>query len=112
MRAGKISPQTQSCVAISARDGCWFLINASPDLARQIEENPELQPRGDLPRNSPLAGILLTNADLDHAFGLLLMRQQEIPLVVYASEETRAALGWIDNLIEPFCKIEWRVANQ
>ena len=59
-------------------------------------------------RNSPIEGVLLTNADLDHCIGLLLMRQRALPLVVYATDKTRAALGWIDIVLKPFCRIEWR----
>jgi pyrroloquinoline quinone biosynthesis protein B len=86
------------------------LINASPDFSRQIETTPELQPCRDSPRNSPIAGVLLTNADLDHCLGLVLMRQRATPLVVYATDKTRAALGWIDIVLEPFCGIGWRPA--
>ncbi len=67
-----------------------------------------MQPRGDSPRNTPVAGVLLTNADIDHALGLLLLRQQEMPLVVYAADETRTALAWLDNMLARFCGIEWR----
>jgi pyrroloquinoline quinone biosynthesis protein B len=84
------------------------LLNTSPDLPRQIESMPRLQPRRDSPRNSPIAGVLLTNADVDHSLGLLLLRQQEVPLVVYAAEKTRAALAWIDGVLARFCGIEWR----
>ena len=59
-------------------------------------------------RNSPIAGVLLTNADLDHCLGLLLMRQQARPLLVYATDKTRAALDWIDIVLKPFCQIKWR----
>jgi pyrroloquinoline quinone biosynthesis protein B len=110
-RAGKITPQTQSSIAISGdSEGFhrWFLINASPDLARQIESMPRLQPRRDSPRNTPVAGVLLTNGDIDHALGLLLLREQQIPLVVYAADETRAALAWVDDVLARFCGIEWR----
>jgi pyrroloquinoline quinone biosynthesis protein B len=110
-RIGKITPQTQSSIAISGdSEGFhrWFLINASPDLARQIESMPRLQPRRDSPRNTPIAGVLLTNADIDHALGLLLLREQEMPLVVYAADETRAALAWLDGILARFCGIEWR----
>ena len=69
---------------------------------------PRLQPRRDSPRNTPVAGVLLTNADIDHALGLLLLREQEIPLVVYAAEETRAALAWLDDVLARFGGIEWR----
>jgi pyrroloquinoline quinone biosynthesis protein B len=110
-RTGKITPQTQSSVAISGdSEGFhrWFLINASPDLPRQIENMPRLQPRRDSPRNTPIAGVLLTNADLDHALGLLLLRQQEMPPAVYAADETRSALAWVDGILAQFCGIEWR----
>ena len=110
-RSGKIAPQSQSSVAISgdAEDfQRWFLINASPDLPRQIESTPSLQPQRDSPRNTPIAGVLLTNADIDHALGLLLLRQQETPLVVYTADETRKALAWIDRVLARFCGIEWR----
>jgi pyrroloquinoline quinone biosynthesis protein B len=113
-RTGKITPQTQSSIAISGdSEGFhrWFLINASPDLTRQIESMPRLQPRRDSPRNSPIAGLLLTNADIDHALGLLLLRQQEMPLVVYAADETRAALGWIEGVLAQFSGIEWQKTN-
>ena len=113
-RTGKIAPQTESSIAISGdSEGFhrWFLINASPDLTRQIESMPRLQPRRDSPRNSPIAGLLLTNADIDHALGLLLLRQQEMPLVVYAADETRAALGWIEGVLAQFSGIEWRKTN-
>ena len=93
---------------ISGDDGRWFLINASPDLSRQIEHTSELRPRFDPPRNSPIAGILLTNADLDHALGLLLLREQQMSLVVYAADETKTALAWMDNVLARFCGINWQ----
>jgi len=107
-RAGKIAPQTQSSIMISSDNARWFLINASPDLGRQIEHTPELQPRFDPPRNSPIAGVLLTNADLDHSLGLLLLREQPMSLVVYAADETKTALAWMDNVLARFSGIEWR----
>ncbi|HEY4639058.1 MAG TPA: MBL fold metallo-hydrolase [Candidatus Udaeobacter sp.] len=113
-RAGKIDPQTQSCVAISAESGevhNWWLINASPDLPRQIESSIRLQPHLNAPRNTPIAGVLLTNADIDHALGVLLLRQQEKPVIVYATAETRAALAWLDRSLERFCGIQWRTVT-
>ncbi len=69
---------------------------------------PRLQPRRDSPRNSAIAGVLLTNADIDHALGLLLLRERDTPLVVYAADETRAALAWLNDVLAKFCGIEWR----
>lgn len=74
-RTGAIHPRTQSSVAISADGKGWFLVNASPDLRAQIEAFPALQPSPDKPRNTPIEGVLLTNADLDHVLGLFLLRE-------------------------------------
>ncbi len=64
----------------------WFLLNASPEIRSQIEGFPALHPRG--PRHSPIAGIVLTNGDLDHCLGLLSLRESH-PLVVYATDAVR-----------------------
>ena len=69
---GKARTQTQ--VVISANAGTkdavndWFLLGASPDLRAQIEATPELHPRDGI-RQSPVAGAVLTNADIDHVQG-------------------------------------------
>src|SRR6266852_923207 len=78
---GKARTQTQ--VAVSQNDRSWFLLGASPDLRAQIEATSELQPRDGI-RQSPIAGVVLANADLDHVLGLLLLRELQ-PLRVYAS---------------------------
>ncbi|HEV2718109.1 MAG TPA: pyrroloquinoline quinone biosynthesis protein PqqB, partial [Terriglobales bacterium] len=78
---GKARSQTQ--VAISHDGLCWFLLGASPDLRSQIEACPDLQPR-DRANNSPLCGVVLASADLDHILGLLLLRELQ-PLNVYAT---------------------------
>jgi pyrroloquinoline quinone biosynthesis protein B len=78
--------RTQAQLALSADGSAWFLAGASPDLAFQIESSPELHPRASLhtPRDSPIAGVVLGNADLDHVVGLLLLRELQ-PLRVYAA---------------------------
>ena len=82
-----LRPRTQESVAVSADGESWFLINCSPEIRSQIESFPALWPRQ--PRHSPLAGIILTNGDLDHCLGLLSLRESH-PLVVYATEAVRA----------------------
>ena len=69
---------------------------------------PRLHPGRDSLRNTPIGAVLLTNADIDHALGLLLLREQEKPLIVYAADDTRAALAWLDGILARFCGIEWR----
>jgi pyrroloquinoline quinone biosynthesis protein B len=79
--SGKARSQTQ--VAISHDGLCWFLLGASPDLRSQIEASPDLQPR-DGGNTSPLCGVVLASADLDHVLGLLLLRELQ-PFNVYAT---------------------------
>ena len=74
--------RTQSQIALSSDGLSWFLAGASPDITRQIENFPELHPRG--ARGSPISGLVLGSADLDHVAGLLLLRELQ-PLRVYAS---------------------------
>jgi pyrroloquinoline quinone biosynthesis protein B len=82
----RATARTQESVAVSGDGEAWFLLNASPEIRAQIESFPPLHPRG--PRHSPIEGILLTNADLDHCLGLLSLRES-YPLVVYATERVR-----------------------
>ncbi|MCI0548307.1 MAG: pyrroloquinoline quinone biosynthesis protein PqqB [Candidatus Rokubacteria bacterium] len=79
-------PRTQESVAISADGAGWFLLNASPEIRQQIEAFAGLHPRA--PRHSPVEAIVLTNGDLDHALGLLSLRESH-PLVLYATERVR-----------------------
>lgn len=88
-------PQTQSSLAVSADGAHWFLLNASPDLRQQIADNPQLHPADGL-RHSPIAGVVLTNADVDHVAGLLTLRESQ-PLTLYASERIQSVLA--DNAV-------------
>jgi pyrroloquinoline quinone biosynthesis protein B len=78
----KGKPRTQAQIALSADSSSWFLAGASLDLTRQIENSSDLHPRA--LRGSPVAGVVLGSADLDHILGLLLLRELQ-PLRVYAS---------------------------
>jgi len=92
VRAGTFhgKPRSQTQVAITQDDHSWFLLGASPDLRAQIEATPELHPRRGL-RHSPIAGIALANADLDHVLGLLLLRELQ-PLHIFSTASVRRIL--------------------
>jgi pyrroloquinoline quinone biosynthesis protein B len=77
-----VRARSQESVAISADGESWFLLNASPEIRAQIESFPALHPRG--PRHSPIAGVVLTNGDLDHCLGLLSLRESH-PLQLFAT---------------------------
>ena len=66
---------TQASIAISADDGHWFLINASPDLRQQLIATPQLHPQAGKLRHSPISGVILTNGEIDAIAGLLSMRE-------------------------------------
>ncbi len=59
-----------------------MLLNASPDLRIQLAAHRALWPRS--PRGTPIAAVVLTDGEIDHTLGLLLMRESAAPLPVYA----------------------------
>jgi pyrroloquinoline quinone biosynthesis protein B len=88
------------------------LAGASPDLARQIEKSPQLHARS--PRDSPITGVVLSSADLDHVLGLLLLRELQ-PLRVYGASsilrilrDENSMFGML-NRVEP--QVVWTPLN-
>ncbi len=76
-RAGDpaVPARTQPSLAISAGDDArWSLVNASPDVRDQLARFSGLHPRPGT-RDVPLDTIVVTNADLDHTIGLLVLRE-------------------------------------
>jgi pyrroloquinoline quinone biosynthesis protein B len=76
-------------VALTADGERFLVVNASPDVLRQIELARPLQPRG--ARHTPIAAVALTNGDLDHVLGLLSLRESQ-PFSVLATDRVRAGL--------------------
>ena len=83
---------TQASIAISADGGHWFLINASPDLRQQLIATPQLHPRAGQLRHSPVAGVILTNGEIDAVAGLLSMREGS-PFTIYAHAKVLSILS-------------------
>lgn len=94
LRQGRLRARarTQSSIALSMDGERWLLVNASPDLRQQLAATPELWPREGA-RDSRIAGVLLTDAQLDHVAGLLSLREG-CPMDLYCTpsveEELRA----------------------
>jgi pyrroloquinoline quinone biosynthesis protein B len=108
--SGRVVTRTQSCVAVSSDLSRWFLVNASPDIRVQLESFPPLWPPSGCVRGTALAGVLLTNADLDHTLGLFNLRESG-PLVVHARGSVRRSLVQginIDAVLSSYHGIEWR----
>lgn len=77
-RASRTDPalrEGQVSVAVSADGEHWFLVNASPDIRQQINDTPCLHPREGRLRDSPIAGVILTNGEVDAITGLLSLRE-------------------------------------
>jgi pyrroloquinoline quinone biosynthesis protein B len=90
-RAGdaRIAARTQDSIAVGSGGSSWLLVNASPDVLRQIEHFEPLWPRA--PRHTPIAAIALLNGDLDHVLGLLSLREWQ-PLRLLATARVHAGL--------------------
>jgi pyrroloquinoline quinone biosynthesis protein B len=100
--------RTQSSVAVSADYRRWFLLNASPDIRAQIESFPALHARG--VRDSPLGSVLLTDAELDHTLGLLLLREAgeiEVHATATVNETLRKGTSLL-HVLGAYAEVEWR----
>lgn len=88
-RAGTQPRRSSSSFAVSATGDRWWLVNVSPDIAQQIEAFAPLCPRAG--RGTPIAGMLLTDANVDHLGGFAVLRQDgEHAFAVYSTETVRA----------------------
>src|ERR1700758_1847253 len=83
---------TQASIAFSADGDHWFLVNASPDLRQQLINTPQLHPKHGALRHSPIAGVILTNGEIDAVAGLLSMREGS-PFTIYAHPKVLAILN-------------------
>jgi pyrroloquinoline quinone biosynthesis protein B len=97
----------QSSLAIRGDEGPWFLVNASPDARQQLEAlTPD---RVDAVRAPPVAGVVLTDAEIDHTAGLLLLRESAAPVRVFgAAAVERVLRDTIVRMLQRFCGVDWQ----
>jgi pyrroloquinoline quinone biosynthesis protein B len=106
----KATRRMQSSIAVSANGEDWLLVNASPDLLAQIAANPELQPARRV-RDSGIAAVLVIDAQIDHVTGLLMLRERDTPLPLYATDAVWQDLcsGFpVAPILSHYCGIEHR----
>lgn len=87
----RVKCRSQTSVAVSADGEIWVLLNASPDLRAQILATPALHPRLSV-RNSPIASVILTGAEIDQTAGLFVLRERQ-PFELFATAETHALVA-------------------
>src|SRR5437660_10524351 len=106
--------RTQSSVAVSADGERWILLNASPDLRTQLAAHRSLWPPSGS-RATPVRAVVLTDGEIDHTLGLLLLRASADRLPVYAPADVTAlvAVDWPLYLLLPaYSAAEPRSFNQ
>ena len=106
MRARRGDPnvpqRAQPSIAVSADGERWSVINASPDIRDQFARFEGVYPREGT-RDIPLDTVVVTNADIDHSLGLLVLRES-LPHRIVTSDWVRNAIlrnnaAW--RLVEP-----------
>jgi pyrroloquinoline quinone biosynthesis protein B len=104
-----VRPRTQSSVAVSADGRDWFLLNVAPDIRQQILAFPPLGPPEGQERGQGIAGCVLTDAELDHTAGLLLLREGG-PFTIFSTTMVRHWLRVylpVERLLSYFAKPDW-----
>lgn len=115
--AARRSPLTvprrlHASVALSVREGSWFIVNATPDIRLQIEDTLELHP-GPGTRTTPIKGIFLTDAELDHTTGLLMLREGST-FKVFASQPILKALSTsfpVASILANYSRFDWTAVH-
>ncbi len=104
----------QSSLALSSDGAHWIVVNASPDLTTQIGRHLPATDTENLLRASTVSHVFLTNADLDHSLGLLLLREGGC-LAVTAPDGARDALTHglrFDAALQTFGGLAWNPVSE
>lgn len=109
VRAGGLPARTQDCLAVSGNGADWWLVNASPDIRAQLAVTRELAP-GPGPRDTPVRGVLLTDAELDHTLGLPTLRGAA-GLEVHAPAPALHALADTRAVLDTYAQWSWRAVE-
>jgi pyrroloquinoline quinone biosynthesis protein B len=95
LRAGLLKgrPRTQSSICVQGLPGPdWALINASPDILSQLRATPALQPNRAV-RDTGIAAVVLSDAQVDHCTGLLMLREGTRPLPLWCTDPVHEDLS-------------------
>jgi pyrroloquinoline quinone biosynthesis protein B len=109
-RSGQVraSSRTQSSIAVSRDGEDWILLNASPDLGAQLRASPALHPRTGL-RHTPIQAVVLMDSQIDHAVGLLSLREGprlQLHCAPTVYEDLTTGLPLL-KVLESYCGATW-----
>jgi len=111
VRAGTLRarPRTQSSLFVCGDDGVdGVLVDASPDILAQLRARPALQPAREL-RDTAIAGIVLTDGQIDHVTGLFMLREHRAPLPLWCTDAVAEDLGEhhpVLRVLAHFCGVQ------
>jgi pyrroloquinoline quinone biosynthesis protein B len=92
--------RTQSSIAIRGADeNAWTLVNASPDILAQLQANPQLQPARGY-RDTGIRNIVVTDAQIDHTTGLLMLRENPKPWPLWCTDSVYADLTTANPILQ------------
>lgn len=98
--------RTGCSVAVSADGSTWTVLNAAAELPCQLTSSRTLRPRRGT-RETPFAQLVLTDAELDHTVGLLMLRQAAA-LTVASTASVRSLLEGVFRLLSGYLTVAWR----
>ncbi len=94
----------QDGLAVTGDGSSWYLVNASPDIRHQLLAHADLRPPPTT-RASPVRGVLLTSAELDHTVGLLSLREAT-EMAVWCTPTVRTVLPF-GGALEAYITVHW-----
>lgn len=109
-RADPASTRERGVLALGNGNGRWVLVNMSPAVAHQLDSDPRLDRHPGL-ADAEVRAVVLTDAQVDHAGGLLSLRGGA-PIDLYATaavfEQLTTALPVLP-VLQHYCGVHWRV---
>ncbi|MDY6948059.1 MAG: pyrroloquinoline quinone biosynthesis protein PqqB [Pseudomonadota bacterium] len=103
--------RTQSSIAIRGADqAAWTLVNASPDILSQLQANPQLQPARSQ-RDTGIRNIVLTDSQIDHTTGLLMLRESSKPWPLWCTDNVCSDLTTANpilQILQRYCGVDRR----
>lgn len=110
VRADPASTRERGVLALGNGSGRWVLVNMSPAVAHQLDSDLRLDRHPGL-ADADLRAVVLTDAQVDHAGGLLSLRGGA-PIDLYATaavfEQLTTALPVLP-VLQHYCGVHWRV---
>ncbi|GII85845.1 coenzyme PQQ synthesis protein B [Sphaerisporangium siamense] len=95
-------------LAVETGGGRTYIVNATPDIGDQIEAYEALHP-GPERRHTPVAGLILTDAELDHTLGVARLREAG-KLEIWSTPVVREALTerlMLGEVLAPYTGLSW-----